>query len=31
MKMRTIWIAVLVILIVNVTYYIQKWSHEGQN
>lgn len=31
MRMRTIWIAVLVILIVNVTYYIQKWSREGQN
>lgn len=31
MRMRTIWIAVLVILIVNVTYYIQKWSREVQN
>ncbi|MGN1280143.1 MAG: YoaK family protein [Limosilactobacillus sp.] len=30
LKMKTIWIAVLVILIVNVTYYIQKWSRESQ-
>lgn len=28
--MKTIWVAVLIILITNVTYYLQKWSIEGK-
>lgn len=30
MKMKTIWVAALIILIVNVSYYLQKWTFEGQ-
>lgn len=28
LHMKTIWLAVLIILIINVTYYLQKWSIE---
>lgn len=30
LHMKTIWVAVLIILITNVTYYLQKWSIEGK-
>ncbi|HJA27619.1 MAG TPA: DUF1275 domain-containing protein [Candidatus Limosilactobacillus intestinigallinarum] len=30
LHMKTIWLAVLIILIINVTYYLQKWSIEGK-
>lgn len=30
LHMRTIWLAVLILLIINVTYYLQKWLIEGQ-
>lgn len=30
LHMKTIWVAVLIILIINVTYYLKKWLIEGQ-
>lgn len=30
LHMKTIWLAVLIILIINITYYLQKWSIEGK-